>query len=299
MKPAVNAVLPRVVVRAMSDRITVAVSSGSALCALITGSWPMVGVATLVSAVTVAAVAWRKRVWDTVVTEIRQIPPPFPCDSELQDEDSRSLLARLVAAQIERAAVLERHVPPLADKLTQLLSTAAALEESVVPLLRRHDALRRYLAPRTSKAVPDKVTAPISEASDHRGDRKMPHLQGLKQEVHRDIAQRVDLLRTDILTIVGTLELLPGRLVRLGLESTMPATIEAETHCAQLLDEMSVLERFWVAVPADDDPVSLPPAPDTTARLLNAGERSPARSLLEGAARRATAPELACPAHRE
>lgn len=247
-----NVVFGKVVVRALSTRISLAVLGGAAICAVLTGSWAVTGAAAAVSGVVVAASARRKRVWDSVVTELRQLPPPLPGEAELLDDDSRSLLARLVGAQVERIAVLERHIAPPPERLVPLLSTAAALEEAVVPLLRRYDLLRRYLRRPESKALAAALRAPGTVVAGQIADRTPTKILDLKVQIQKDIMDRADQLRTKVLTIIGALELLPGGLVRLGFESTVPASVEAGAHCDELLLEMSNLERQSVLSTSDE-----------------------------------------------
>jgi ubiquinone biosynthesis protein UbiJ len=198
------------------------------------------------------------------------------------------LLARLVGAQSERISVLERHIAPPPERLVPLLSTAAALEEAVVPLLRRYDMLRRYLRRPEVRALAAQLRGPgtivaaqvagqlAGQVAGQVADRTPEKIVELKVQIQKEIVERADQLRTKILTIIGSLELLPGGLVRLGLESTMPVSVEAGAHCDELLHEMSNLERQW-ADPAAEEPASPSPplsAASRTASLVDALEQS-------------------------
>lgn len=244
--------LTRGVTHAVKGKFNVAVAGVAATGAAFCQSWSML---LLAAAAYLAMVAWDLSsldFWKRALNEDEDRPLPVPDMATLTDSTSVIAVQRIVDARTRLAIVLSETPEEVRLALGPALSRIRKLEEHAIVLLSRVDELGRYL----TCSSPELVRAEIAHAERRlrharEDDAREQYRQARDVRMEQlgaleEISANRERLAATLDHLLGTLEALPTRVVRLRMLHTQagdPAAEDGAHEVTWLNDEVRRVEE--------------------------------------------------------
>ncbi|XYH97407.1 PspA/IM30 family protein [Sorangium sp. So ce1128] len=213
-----RAPIGRILGKAATGTINLAVAGGAAVGAAALHSWPVLALGGVAYA---ALVAWdmaSPRFWKQALAAP---PAELPDPDKLLDQSTRDAVRAILSARKELAAVLEETSDEVKGHLGMTLSSITELEQRSARLISRAEELARYLAKVSAEPVRQEI-ARLDEkaraARDPAARREYESARVTREEQLKaldDIAGARERVVANLSRIVATLEGLPAKIVRM------------------------------------------------------------------------------------
>ena len=216
--PTEQPVALRVLAKAMSTKVNLAVGGAGVVVAAAVQSVPVFALGALAYA---ALVAWDFANPAFAKAARGREPVALPDPSGLRDAAVRDAIDRLAAAQIELDRVLEELPRSVTEHLSSVRASADSMRTYAAAFALRADALAAYLARNAADAVPReiaKLDRQIAATRDAEARGQYESARALRIEQAKaldDIGDARERIVANLTRIVATVEALPAKMVRL------------------------------------------------------------------------------------
>lgn len=210
--------LGRVIARSATSILNITVAGSAAVGAAALHMWPIAALGGVAYAALVAWDVFNPTFWKKA---LQDEPVKLPDPDDVRDPSAKEAVKAMLEARKELASVLADTSDEVKGHLGVALASVAELEQRVIHLVGRAEALARYLAridPDTVRTEMRRLAEKAQKTRDHQARAQYQSALATREEQLRaieDIGNAKERVSANLSRVTATLEGLPPKIVRM------------------------------------------------------------------------------------